>query len=183
MTTICPFPSLFLEDPSFIAPLPLRRVLDQGLVTRHNLTNRLPVNFPKIAEIRRFRPNLDTLKTRSPHLFPDSVSTGSIASYMPSSCREIRAELAKCMQKSDCVLLNRHSVADCMKDKDLFDTQVPDECHRLRKSFFNCRRGLVCPCLMRICVDMRICVAFCCIVSWGIVSWHLILALGCIGLW
>ena len=70
---------------------------------------------------------------------------------MPSSCREIRAELAKCMQKSDCVLINRHSVADCMKDKDLFDTQVPDECHRLRRSFFNCRRGLVCPCLMRIC--------------------------------
>jgi hypothetical protein len=64
-------------------------------------------------------------------------------SYMPSSCKEIRAELAKCMQQSECVLINRHTVAECLKDKELFETQVPDECHRLRKSFYNCRRGLV----------------------------------------
>lgn len=63
--------------------------------------------------------------------------------YMPSSCREIRAELAKCMQKSDCVLINRHTVSECLMDKELFDAQVPDECHRLRRSFYNCRRGMV----------------------------------------
>ena len=62
---------------------------------------------------------------------------------MPSSCKEIRADLAKCMQKSECVLINRHSVADCLRDKELFETQVPDECHRLRRSFYTCRRGWV----------------------------------------
>jgi cytochrome c oxidase assembly factor 5 len=62
---------------------------------------------------------------------------------MPSSCKEIRAELAKCMQKSDCVLINRHTVSECLMDKELFDNEVPDECHRLRRSFYNCRRGMV----------------------------------------
>src|SRR5262245_5172896 len=64
-------------------------------------------------------------------------------SFMPSSCKEIRAELAKCMQQSECVLINRHSVAECLKDKELFETQVHDACHRLRRNFYNCRRGLV----------------------------------------
>jgi cytochrome c oxidase assembly factor 5 len=62
---------------------------------------------------------------------------------MPSSCKDIRAELAKCLQQSECVLINRHSPAECLRDKELFESQVPDACHRLRRNFYNCRRGWV----------------------------------------
>lgn len=47
------------------------------------------------------------------------------------------------MQRSECVLIERHTPAECLRNKELYDTLVPDECHRLRQAYFDCRRGWV----------------------------------------
>lgn len=65
----------------------------------------------------------------------------TFASSMPSSCKEIRQELIECMLKSDCVLVKRNTVAECMKEENAKD--VPSECHSIRKSYAECRRGMV----------------------------------------
>lgn len=90
---------------------------------------------------------------------------------MPS-CKELRQELVNCMLKSDCVLIKRHTVKgeisfiieysaeiicsgskfgsifinsifppECLQPEHAND--VPKECQSIRKSFFECRRGLV----------------------------------------
>lgn len=60
---------------------------------------------------------------------------------MPSSCKEIRQELIECMLKSNCVLVKRNTVAECFKAEHAAD--VPSECHSIRKSYAECRRGMV----------------------------------------
>jgi cytochrome c oxidase assembly factor 5 len=60
---------------------------------------------------------------------------------MPSSCKDIRQELVDCMLKSDCVLKKGNSVRECFKEEHADD--VPKECHSIRKSFYECRRGMV----------------------------------------
>ncbi|RKP08378.1 cytochrome c oxidase assembly protein PET191 [Thamnocephalis sphaerospora] len=61
---------------------------------------------------------------------------------MPTSCHDIRQELADCLLQSDCVLKQRHSVRDCLQKEELQDS-VPERCRAIRKSFFDCRRGLL----------------------------------------
>ena len=60
---------------------------------------------------------------------------------MPSSCQEIRQELIECMLKSNCVLVKRNTVAECFKSENADD--VPSECQSIRKSYAECRRGMV----------------------------------------
>ncbi|KAJ1919200.1 Dephospho-CoA kinase (Dephosphocoenzyme A kinase) (COAE) [Mycoemilia scoparia] len=60
---------------------------------------------------------------------------------MPS-CAGIRQEFVDCILKSDCVLVNRNTVQECVKNKELKD-QVPEKCHMLAKSLFECKRGLL----------------------------------------
>ncbi|ERT00201.1 PET191 protein, mitochondrial precursor [Sporothrix schenckii 1099-18] len=60
---------------------------------------------------------------------------------MPSSCKEIRAALAQCLQESDCVMVYRNSAADCLRPP-LSDT-LPVKCQQLRKGFGECRRGMI----------------------------------------
>ncbi|KAI8145670.1 cytochrome c oxidase assembly protein PET191 [Fennellomyces sp. T-0311] len=62
---------------------------------------------------------------------------------MPSSCKEIRAELIECMLKSNCVLVKRNTVAECFKSEHAED--VPTECQSIRKSYAECRRGMIDP--------------------------------------
>ncbi|CAJ0836554.1 21616_t:CDS:2 [Entrophospora sp. SA101] len=69
---------------------------------------------------------------------------------MPS-CKKIREELIDCMLKSDCVLVKRLTIKasryslqnffieECFKPENYDD--VPRDCHSIRKSFFECRRG------------------------------------------
>ncbi|KAJ1796723.1 Dephospho-CoA kinase (Dephosphocoenzyme A kinase) (COAE) [Coemansia sp. RSA 2399] len=60
---------------------------------------------------------------------------------MPT-CEGIREEYIQCILRSECVFIQRHSVQDCIKSKDLV-ALVPDECHNLRQSMFECKRGLL----------------------------------------
>jgi cytochrome c oxidase assembly factor 5 len=60
---------------------------------------------------------------------------------MPSNCKEIREELIECMLKSKCVLVQRNTVKECFKKE--HEADVPAECQSIRKSFAECRRGMV----------------------------------------
>ncbi|RUS17288.1 cytochrome c oxidase assembly protein PET191-domain-containing protein [Jimgerdemannia flammicorona] len=61
---------------------------------------------------------------------------------MPSSCKEIRQELVDCMLKSDCVLKG-HTIKECFQPEHTDD--VPAACQSIRRSFFECRRGMLDP--------------------------------------
>ncbi|KAI1080159.1 cytochrome c oxidase assembly protein PET191-domain-containing protein [Whalleya microplaca] len=60
---------------------------------------------------------------------------------MPSSCKEIRAALAECLQESDCVMVQRHTAAECLRSP-LAET-LPTKCQQLKKGFGECRRGMI----------------------------------------
>ncbi|OCT55073.1 cytochrome c oxidase assembly protein [Cladophialophora carrionii] len=60
---------------------------------------------------------------------------------MPSSCKDIRAALAQCLQNSDCILLDRHTPLECLSSP-LLET-LPTQCQQLKIGFRECRRGLV----------------------------------------
>ncbi|ROW10210.1 hypothetical protein VMCG_02102 [Cytospora schulzeri] len=60
---------------------------------------------------------------------------------MPSSCKEIRAALAQCLQESECVLVQRHTAAECLRSP-LSET-LPTKCQQLKKGFGECRRGMI----------------------------------------
>ncbi|KAI1110707.1 cytochrome c oxidase assembly protein PET191-domain-containing protein [Nemania sp. NC0429] len=60
---------------------------------------------------------------------------------MPSSCKEIRAALAQCLQESECVMIHRNTAADCLRPP-LVDT-LPTQCQQLKKGFGECRRGMI----------------------------------------
>ncbi|KAI9804414.1 MAG: hypothetical protein M1825_001313 [Sarcosagium campestre] len=60
---------------------------------------------------------------------------------MPSSCKDIRAALAECLQNSDCVMIDRHKPADCLREP-LSDT-LPTRCLQLKKGYGDCKRGML----------------------------------------
>ncbi|CEJ86684.1 Putative Cytochrome c oxidase assembly protein [[Torrubiella] hemipterigena] len=60
---------------------------------------------------------------------------------MPNNCKELRDALAQCLQESDCVMVNRNSAAECLREP-LSDT-LPIKCLQLKKGFGDCKRGLV----------------------------------------
>ncbi|KAI9843283.1 MAG: hypothetical protein M1837_006498 [Sclerophora amabilis] len=60
---------------------------------------------------------------------------------MPSSCKDIRAALAACLQSSDCVLVYRNKPSDCLREP-LVDT-LPTRCQQLKKGYGECKRGMV----------------------------------------
>ncbi|KAI1403189.1 cytochrome c oxidase assembly protein PET191-domain-containing protein [Hypoxylon fuscum] len=60
---------------------------------------------------------------------------------MPSSCKEIRAALAECLQESECVMVQRHTAAECLRSP-LAET-LPTKCQQLKKGFGECRRGMI----------------------------------------
>ncbi|PKY06348.1 putative cytochrome c oxidase assembly protein [Aspergillus campestris IBT 28561] len=60
---------------------------------------------------------------------------------MPSSCIDIRNALAQCLQESDCIMVQRHSPRDCLREP-LVD-ELPMKCQQLRKGFSECKRGMV----------------------------------------
>ncbi|OIW31245.1 hypothetical protein CONLIGDRAFT_552517, partial [Coniochaeta ligniaria NRRL 30616] len=60
---------------------------------------------------------------------------------MPSSCKEIRAALAQCLQESECVMVQRHTAAECLRSP--LAEQLPTRCQQLKKGFGECRRGMV----------------------------------------
>ncbi|KJZ74847.1 hypothetical protein HIM_05756 [Hirsutella minnesotensis 3608] len=60
---------------------------------------------------------------------------------MPSSCKEIRDALAQCLQESECVMVQRHSASDCLREP-LVST-LPTKCQQLKKGYGDCKRGMV----------------------------------------
>ncbi|CZR63773.1 related to PET191 protein, involved in assembly of cytochrome oxidase [Phialocephala subalpina] len=60
---------------------------------------------------------------------------------MPSSCKDIRAALAQCLQESDCVMVYRNKPGDCLREP-LIDT-MPTKCQQLKKGLGECKRGMV----------------------------------------
>ncbi|KAI1453977.1 cytochrome c oxidase assembly protein PET191-domain-containing protein [Annulohypoxylon moriforme] len=60
---------------------------------------------------------------------------------MPSSCKEIRAALAECLQQSECVMVQRHTAAECLRSP-LSET-LPTKCQQLKRGFGECRRGMI----------------------------------------
>ncbi|KAL1627835.1 putative cytochrome c oxidase assembly protein [Diplodia seriata] len=60
---------------------------------------------------------------------------------MPSSCKDIRAALAECLQNSDCIMVQRNSPSDCLRPP-LSDT-LPTRCQQLKKGYAECKRGMV----------------------------------------
>ncbi|KAG0051003.1 hypothetical protein BGZ83_004220 [Gryganskiella cystojenkinii] len=60
---------------------------------------------------------------------------------MPSSCKEIRAELAECILKSDCMLVDGLSAKECLRPENEY--RVPAECGAIKRSFFECKRGML----------------------------------------
>ncbi|KAK3330907.1 cytochrome c oxidase assembly protein PET191-domain-containing protein [Apodospora peruviana] len=60
---------------------------------------------------------------------------------MPSSCKEIRAALAQCLQESECVMVHRNSAADCLRPP--LSDELPTKCQQLKKGFGDCRRGML----------------------------------------
>ncbi|KWU47025.1 hypothetical protein RHOSPDRAFT_31158 [Rhodotorula sp. JG-1b] len=58
------------------------------------------------------------------------------------SCKGIREALADCIMRSDCVLKSNppRSPQECLKEH--YD-ELPEECQLLRKSFFECKRGML----------------------------------------
>ncbi|KAI5867843.1 cytochrome c oxidase assembly protein PET191-domain-containing protein [Durotheca rogersii] len=60
---------------------------------------------------------------------------------MPSSCKEIRAALAECLQESECVMVQRHTAAECLRSP--LAEALPTRCRQLKKGFGECRRGMI----------------------------------------
>ncbi|KAM7192356.1 cytochrome c oxidase assembly factor 5 [Rhypophila sp. PSN 637] len=60
---------------------------------------------------------------------------------MPSSCKELRAALAQCLQESECVMVQRNKAADCLRPP-LYE-ELPLKCQQLKRGFGECRRGMV----------------------------------------
>ncbi|KAL8954130.1 MAG: hypothetical protein Q9222_000012 [Ikaeria aurantiellina] len=60
---------------------------------------------------------------------------------MPSSCKDIRAALAECLQSSECVLVHRNQPTDCLRQP-LLDS-LPTRCQQLKRGYGECKRGMI----------------------------------------
>ncbi|KAG5357956.1 Mitochondrial protein [Yarrowia sp. B02] len=61
---------------------------------------------------------------------------------MGSSCKDIRTNVAICLQRSPCVMVQRNTPKDCLTKPELVK-DMPEECVLLMNSFLACRRGMV----------------------------------------
>ncbi|PWY98498.1 hypothetical protein BCV70DRAFT_201811 [Testicularia cyperi] len=59
---------------------------------------------------------------------------------MVGSCQHIRQDLADCVIKTDCYLVQGNSAQDCIRNH---MSELPLECQQLYKSFVECRRGML----------------------------------------
>jgi len=55
-------------------------------------------------------------------------------------CAGLREDLKACLLATDCVRIHRKTPKECLVTN---DPSVPQECHALRVSFFECKRSLV----------------------------------------
>ncbi|ELU08116.1 hypothetical protein CAPTEDRAFT_218889 [Capitella teleta] len=57
------------------------------------------------------------------------------------ACQGLREDLRECLMQSDCVIKDGKSPKDCLLMGR--HPSVPDRCHALRQSFFDCKRSLI----------------------------------------
>ncbi|KAK5090055.1 hypothetical protein LTR05_000224 [Lithohypha guttulata] len=60
---------------------------------------------------------------------------------MPSSCRELRAALAACLQNSDCIMVQHHTPLECLSPP--LKDELPIQCQQIQRGFRDCKRGMV----------------------------------------
>lgn len=54
-------------------------------------------------------------------------------------CSPIRDDFVKCVLRTNCVLRQNRTVADCVKHPE----DLPEQCLHLMSAFNNCKKGLV----------------------------------------
>lgn len=59
---------------------------------------------------------------------------------MVASCQDLRDGVALCLQRSDCVLVERHTPKQCLQDPELSRT-LPEPCVRLFMQYLKCKHG------------------------------------------
>ncbi|XP_045581661.1 cytochrome c oxidase assembly factor 5 [Procambarus clarkii] len=55
-------------------------------------------------------------------------------------CAGLREDLKACLLATDCVRLHKKTPKECLKSN---DPSIPEECHALRVTFFECKRSLL----------------------------------------
>merc|ERR1711970_423139 len=55
-------------------------------------------------------------------------------------CAQLREDLKACLLATDCVRLHRKTPRECLVTN---DPSIPQECHALRTTFFECKRSLL----------------------------------------
>ncbi|CAN6658900.1 mitochondrial protein Pet191p [Trichomonascus vanleenenianus] len=61
---------------------------------------------------------------------------------MGSSCKDQRNQVAICLQRSPCVLIDRHTPKECITD-DKLRQELPEQCRFHLMAFMECKRGMV----------------------------------------
>lgn len=56
------------------------------------------------------------------------------------SCKDQRKAVAICLQRSPCVLIERHTPKECIENPELAEN-LPELCKAQMKSFWECKRG------------------------------------------
>ncbi|KAG5463488.1 MAG: cytochrome c oxidase assembly protein PET191-domain-containing protein, partial [Olpidium bornovanus] len=60
---------------------------------------------------------------------------------MPSSCQDLRFEIIRCVNKSDCMKIYGREFHDCLSRKRVYE--LPQECHAVLYALFECKRSMV----------------------------------------
>lgn len=66
--------------------------------------------------------------------------------YMSSSCQALLSSLKDCLLHSDCVLKQGRLPSECLKKH---INELPEQCQALRKAMFECKRNMVCICVLQ----------------------------------
>ncbi|BAO38348.1 hypothetical protein KLU848_1185 [Kluyveromyces marxianus] len=61
---------------------------------------------------------------------------------MGASCQDQRKAVAICLQRSPCVLIERHTPQECIENPKL-SKDLPELCMAQMKAFLDCKRGIV----------------------------------------
>lgn len=61
---------------------------------------------------------------------------------MGASCKDQHKAVAVCLQRSPCVMIERHTPQECFEDPEL-KKELPLLCISQMKAFLDCKRGMV----------------------------------------
>lgn len=67
-------------------------------------------------------------------------SYANILRFPFDSCKDQRKAVAVCLQRSPCVLIERHTPTECIENPEL-SQKLPELCKAQMKAFWECRKG------------------------------------------